>query len=386
LAARASCASRFAPGELATGEIMSRASIALGTLRTGVQYHKAELALTLRVTVAAVLAFVLSNLLHIPLSLWTVLTAVILTHVSFGRSLKATIDYMVGTVSGAIYAGTVAALVPHENEIALAGVLAIAVAPLALLGAIKPSFSTATFTGVLVLLIPGFAHVGAIESAIYRVVEVAVGGVTALIVSLVVVPTRAHALVVNTAAQMLHLMARALPELMAAFNQAPDATAIGRLQDSIGEAFARLDPMATEAGHERISFLATEPDTGPLLRTLLRLRHDFVMIGRAAAVPLPEEFRTRFGPLLAHVAAVTANGLSRRAEALIARRGPPLDDTEATLEEFADAFAAVRREGLTLGLPVDMAERIFTLGFALDQLRMNFRDLDRWLREAAHKR
>jgi len=40
--------------------------------------------------------------------------------VSFGRSLKATIDYVVGTLGGAIYAGAVAALVPHANEIALA--------------------------------------------------------------------------------------------------------------------------------------------------------------------------------------------------------------------------------------------------------------------------
>jgi hypothetical protein len=35
--------------------------------------------------------------------------------VSFGRSLKATIDYLVGTLGGAVYAGAIAALVPPHR-------------------------------------------------------------------------------------------------------------------------------------------------------------------------------------------------------------------------------------------------------------------------------
>jgi uncharacterized membrane protein YccC len=339
------------------------------------------------VTIAALLSLLLSHLLNVPLPLWTVLTAVILTQVSFGRSVKATIDYVVGTVGGAIYAGTVAALVPHPNEIALAGVLAIAVAPLALFAAINPSFSVVTFTGVLVILVPGIAHVGPIESAFYRVLEVAIGGITALAVSFLVLPARAHALAIEAAAQMLDLVARALPELFAGFLQARDATAIGRIQDSIYQAFARLEAIAAESRHERISFLASEPDLEPLLRTLLRLRHDLVMIARAAAVPLPDTFQERLGPPLAHVVATAANDLRRSGEALITRRDlPPLDGTEAALDGCANAFGALRREGLTLGLPVDTVERIFALGFALEQVRQNFRDLQRCVREAGRRR
>jgi hypothetical protein len=145
-----------------------------------------------------------------------------------------------------------------------------------------------------------------------------------------------------------------------------------------------LDAIVAEARHERISLLAAEPDPGPLLRTLLRLRHDLVMIGRAAAVALPEPFQERFGPLLAQVAKTAADYLRQSGEALAARRDPPpLDAAEAALDDYADAFAAVRREGLTRDLPVDTVERIFALGFALDQLRQNFRDLGRCAREAA---
>ena len=103
---------------------MSRIAIEWRSLRTQIREHRAQLGLSFRVTIAAVLSLVLTHLLNVPLPLWTVLTAVILTQVSFGKSLKATMDYSVGTLAGAVYAGAVAALVPHASEIALTGVLA----------------------------------------------------------------------------------------------------------------------------------------------------------------------------------------------------------------------------------------------------------------------
>jgi uncharacterized membrane protein YccC len=365
---------------------MSRLATEWGSFRTQVLEHRVQLGFSVRVTTAAVVSFGLSLLLHVPLPLWTVLTAVILTQVNFGRSLKATVDYLAGTLGGAVYVGAIAVLVPHPNEIALAAVLALAVAPLALLGAIKPSFSAATFTGVLVLLVPGIAHVGPIESAVYRVIEVAVGGLAALAVSLVL-PARARSLAIEAAGQMLDLAARWLPELFAGFVQTHDAAAIRRIQDGIGQAFARLDATAAEARHERIGFLAAGPDLGPLLRTLLRLRHDLVMIGRAGAVPLPETFPARLGPPLARVAEGVAVYLRRSGEALAARRTPPpLAAAEAALDGYAEALAGIRREGLTLGLPVDTVERIFTLAFALEQVRQHLRDLERCASELARRR
>jgi uncharacterized membrane protein YccC len=357
------------------------------SLRRTVWENRGHLQLALRVTIAALLSFVLAQTLHVPLPLWTVLTAVILTQVSFGRSVKATADYVVGTLCGAVFGGAVAVLVPHSNDIAMAGALVATVAPLALLAAINPIFGTATFTGVLVLLVPGLAHVGPIESAVFRMIEVAVGGASALAVSLLVLPARAHVLAIEAAARMLDLMAKDLPVLLSALTQACDAAEINRIQDGLGEALARADALAAETSHERMSFLAAESNLGPLMRTLRRLRHDLVMIGRAAAVPLPEASQARFGSLLAQVAETTADFLRRSAEALVARRAAvPLDAVDAAVDRYADAFALARNEGLTLDLPVDTAERIFTLGFALDQLRKNCRDLERCVTEAARWR
>src|SRR4029077_15698706 len=173
----------------------------------------------------------------------------------------------------------------HHNEFSLLVVLALAVAPLALLAAVNPHFRVGPFTAVIVVLGATAVHTDAIGSAVYRVLEGAIGGITGLLVSLLVLPARAHALLIEAAADMLDLLARALPALAAGFTRPIDAAEVGRIQDSIGAAFTRIDAVGDEAKRERIAHLAA-PDPRPLLRTLLRLRHDLVMIGRAAAEPL----------------------------------------------------------------------------------------------------
>ncbi len=132
-------------------------------LRTDLREHQAELRLSVRVTVSAVLTLVIGQWLNVPLVLWAVLTAVIVTQSSVGRSVKATIDYFVGTLGGAFYAGAVGALIPHEGELALLGVLAIAVAPLVVLASVNSSFNVAPFTAIIVVLAPTITHSTPVE-------------------------------------------------------------------------------------------------------------------------------------------------------------------------------------------------------------------------------
>jgi hypothetical protein len=194
-------------------------------------------------------------------------------------------------------------------------------------------------------------------------------------------------LAVEAATQMLGLMARFVPELFAGLTRDVDQAMIHGMQNRIGAAFGRLDTVALEAKHERMTRLAAEPDQGPLLRTLLRLRHDLVMIGRAAAAPLPERFRSRLGPSLARVSATVSDYLDASAAALAAHRGPPpLAAVKAALDGYDAEFAAMRSEGFTRELSEETAERVFALGFALEQLRRNCDDLARCVRELAPAR
>src|ERR1700743_2627408 len=143
--------------------------------------RKVELGLGVRVTVAAMGALVIALALGLKLPLWAVLTSIIVTQMSVGRSLKATRDYLVGTLGGAIYGGAVAVLIPHSGEVTLLVVLVLAVAPLAFVAAINPSLNVATVTAIIVLLLPAMNHGDPLDSAIDRVLEVTVGAITGLI-------------------------------------------------------------------------------------------------------------------------------------------------------------------------------------------------------------
>jgi uncharacterized membrane protein YccC len=366
---------------------MTRFTLDWKRLRHWPAQHRAQVRLCLRVTASAVSALAVAQLLGLPFPLWTVLTAVLLTQISVGRSLKATLDYLASTLGGAIYAGAVGALVPHANEIALLGALALAVAPAVLVAAANPRFSAAPFSAVMVFFGPTITHAGPIASAVERVTEVAVGAVIGLVVSLILLPGRARELVIDAASRMLTLMASALPELCAGLTGSLEASALSRIQDPLGEALARLNAIAPEVRHEQITRIGEAPDPGPLMRTLLRLRHDLVMIGRAALVPLPESVRPRLGPLVAAAAETVATYLRATAAALERRTDPPsFVGVEAALDRYSAEVAAIRGEGLTRGWSSEAVERLFTLGFTLDYMRRNLGDLARCVNELARGR
>src|SRR5260221_4440464 len=148
-----------------------------------VRSRRTQLALAFRVTIGAAGAYAIAKAIHLRLPLWAVLTSLIVTQMSVGRSLKATRDYMFGTVGGAIYGGAISVLIPHSGEAGLLALLVLAVAPLAFIAAINPSLNAATVTAVIVLLVPTMSHVDPLASAIDRVMEVTVSALTGPLVS-----------------------------------------------------------------------------------------------------------------------------------------------------------------------------------------------------------
>src|SRR5579864_6273888 len=98
-------------------------------LRALTHRHRLQLILAVRVTVAALSAFVIAQVLHLKLPLWAVLTSLIVTQMSLGRSIKVATDYLMGTLAGVAYGGALAILIPHQGELALFAVLALAIAP-----------------------------------------------------------------------------------------------------------------------------------------------------------------------------------------------------------------------------------------------------------------
>ncbi len=353
---------------------------------TPVRGYRLELILALRVTAAALLALTLAQALQLHVPLCAVLTAPIVTQMSLGRSMKVASDYLVGTFGGVAYGGALAILIPHNSEWSLLAVLALAVAPLAFIASFRANFNVLPVTAIIVFLVPSMQHVSPAASAIDRVLEVTVGGAAGFIVSFLLFPSRAHAITIQAAADMLDLTADALTRFLEDHARELDQADRRRFQDEIAAALTRLNATGADADHERNVRLTAGPDTGPLLRALLRLHHDIVMLGRAVGCELPEGVAARLTPALRNIRTKGRDFLRASGAALRDQKPPPpLGAVDVAFRNYIEEFGAVRREGLTRGMKSEAAERFFALGFALEQLREHLLEVHRvvgeWARE-----
>jgi uncharacterized membrane protein YccC len=143
---------------------------------------------------------------------------------------------------------------------------------------------------------PVLAHSGPLDSAIYRVIEVGLGVIVGLVVAFLVLPAGGHRLARQEAARTLDLLAQALGRVLAGPLTDADIEPLGRTYDSVGQSLVEFTASAAEGERERSARLSVEPDTQPLRRTLLRLRHDVVTVGRIArGDQLPEAGRGKAG-------------------------------------------------------------------------------------------
>ena len=352
----------------------ARAQIQIAAARSRliaeVKENRARLLFSLRTTIAAAASLGLVQIFALSLhGLWAVLTAVVVVQVSVGGSLRAASDYLVGTLCGLAYATAIGLMFRHAGPTGLAAALSLAVAPLAFAATLNPMFRVAPFTGVMVLLLSSQFGEEPLELAFYRLLEVLLGGAVALAVSLWLFSERAHGLGIDAAARILTQLAQDLRQIIGGLTEKMDPVAIRNIQDATGRSVAAFQELVGEAEHERRLGFLPHPDPGPLSRTLLRLRHDLVIIGRAAVEPIPEPFAQRLEAPLQRVAWTCSDYLVGAARALASRASPPsLDQLETALDAYTCEVATLRRDGLTEGLSSAELERLFALGFGLDQL------------------
>ena len=293
--------------------------------RAWLRRHKPRLGLFFRVTTSALLSFEAARWLDLHMPLYAILSAIMVTQISVGGSLKASLDYLAGTIGGAVFGAVVGILVRGGSEVALLLGLAIAVGPLALIATVRQSLTAAPITAAIVMVVPTFTLATPIVAAVDRVLEVALGAVIGLAVSFVLFPASAYGLAIEAASRMIERLANALGELITGLKVGLDPGALHRIQDGIGETFLELKAVGPEAQRERAARLSSAPDIGPLLLTLLRLRHDLVIIGRAAASPLPQTLQAQLESFT-DLATAIGDFLRASGTALRTRRPPPRFD------------------------------------------------------------
>ena len=346
--------------------------------------HSPEMRLALRVTIAAGASFALARGLQAPQGIWAVITAVIVMQASVGGSLKAAMDRFAGTLAGAAVGALVSVALPHQSFATLLAAILAAVAPLAFLAAVKPSFRVAPVTA-LIMLLPTSAALGEPwRAAVDRVLEIGLGNLVGLVVALAVLPARAHALVAERASAICDLNADLLGQILSATLSGEGRPGVPAIHARIRAALKQLEAAAEEAARERRSHLTDQPDPEPLVRALYRLRHDLVMVGRAAATDLPPDIAASMAPALGDVRDAAQARLRELGAAFAARRNPePSDALDAAIRRYASGIEEVRRAGALRDQPGAVIGRFWSLSFAFEQLQHDLADVEtlaaRWV-------
>ncbi len=147
---------------------------------------------SLKVTIACILAYSCAELLDLEYSLWAPLATLMVMQIHMSSSLELSLLRLFGTVFGAIMGLTFSVLMPHTFEGRLMGI-AIVVPVCAFLELWEERFRSAGVTAVFVLLLGYEQDTGIFLFAFNRVLEMAIGSISALLVSALLWPASAAA-------------------------------------------------------------------------------------------------------------------------------------------------------------------------------------------------
>ncbi|HLW26112.1 MAG TPA: FUSC family protein [Kiloniellales bacterium] len=327
-----------------------------------------------RITAASLMAYVLVYSFSLPEGLWAVITAVVVVQSSLAGSLKVAFEQLAGSIFGAIYATALVLLIAPSDFLTSILTLILALGPLAILAALSPGFRIAPITAIIMLLGGPGLGLEPVDLASSRILEVGVGCIAGILVSLIVVPARASRSVLDKTALVANLMARQLEAL--ASRESDRKGEVGLLAGQVREEVTRLEILVQEATHERRIWLTDLPDLEPLARTTRRLRHGIGMLRRA-----PREGEGKEGD--SPTAQPWQDALEAGA-ATLQQIGQVLSGEDVTedLDRLAKAVRAyrgaldqMRKDRLTQDLSTETLGRLFGASFALDQFRRDLEDL-----------
>jgi uncharacterized membrane protein YccC len=234
-----------------------------------------------RMTVAALFAYLGTVWFGLAEGYWAVITCLVIVQSTLGGTLNAAVSRINGTVAGAVLGG-MGAWVQGQLGVPHAAMLLALVLPLSLAAAANAQFRMAPVTAALVLLA---IHVGggSFNVALYRIADIALGGVVGAAAALFVLPERAASRMVAHGAATLAALGE-LARLYLTGQSGADA-----LGDQVQGLIFKTQAACAEAVRERAFHLADGPPPEPLLLTLRRLRTDVVMIGQVVAAKPGDE-------------------------------------------------------------------------------------------------
>jgi uncharacterized membrane protein YccC len=280
---------------------------------------------------------------------------------------------LVGTLGGAIVGAVVAMLQPRLGLPDLMA-LALAIAPLAALAAVRPRLRIAPLTAVIILLAAP-PDVSASLAAFERILEIALGTAVGLAASLLIFPARAHTFLHYHAAEALRQLGWLVEAHLASVSAHADDASIVHTQALMRQALAAAEASGAEVARERATHVTDVGDPLPILRSLRRVRSDIALLSRATPLPLPEPLAWRLAPTLTGLAAAFRMALEQLGACLVAGApAPDLAPVDAAIATFEGAWA-VAEPAIDAALQVDTGPKAaMALPFAIETLRRDLGD------------
>jgi uncharacterized membrane protein YccC len=151
-------------------------------LKTVLTRYRAELWQVLAIVLATLLSFLIASGLNLAESFWSVITAAIVARITARGAVRVAIYRLLGTLAGALFGLALAFARGTGTPEPL--LLVLLVAPLGLLGVLRPELRAALIAGIIVF--SAAAHLASpIAPALARVTEVGLGAIVAALVSIV---------------------------------------------------------------------------------------------------------------------------------------------------------------------------------------------------------
>jgi uncharacterized membrane protein YccC len=321
-----------------------------------------------RTIISCVLSYVVAKLATLPELYWAVITTlIVVTQPSLNQALNTGRDQIIGAVTGgaAGVAGLFAILHGAQPLI----VFAIALLPLAALAAWRPTLRLACVTLVVVVLVPASGMGSPFERPIDRVLEILIGGGSALLVAFLM-PNRA----INMAHDRASEIVLALGELITLTLRKPDdADGAERLHQRSAAAEEALDAAITEAGREHI-ILPVKRTRGNVVDKvapmLTRLHRDALFLGKACTGD--PELARRLSAANRDTLNTTADAFADAAKTLAATLDADQSDQDEKVRLARASFEKLRTASNNA---CESVEKNTVLAFVLNLLVQDFGDL-----------
>ncbi len=336
--------------------------------------NRTQMRQAIQTAVAACLAYAVAELLGVPQGFWAVVTAIMVMQANVGASLGQARDRFLGSLLGVLVGGGIAVLLADVHLLKYAG-LGAAVLILAFFSAKRGPLRIACVTAAIIIL--GDPRLGPpISTAGYRMIEVMIGTVVAILTSLVIYPSRAGPALAAQANQTALLLFKLLADLLrSVLDGRYDEDRVKITSAQIREALATSAALARETKRELAGHLADLPDPDAIVRTLRRLWHTEVMLLRAVSSPLADAPVAVLRPAIEQLRSAVAALPACYSETARANGPPDLAQVERGLNALEEQLATMRQTGALRTLAMDDVIRLMTFDFALAQLRANIEDL-----------